>query len=158
MNAQATIEQRERLIIVGNGMVGHHCVEQLIERGARLIRVTRTAPSYRFFALPGSAPPKPGLVRVNRFANQHCLELLIPALSVANWLKKKQAVSFIPSTTLMRLLMKDIHVQSKVAMAKTLHAHGVNLPYIAVATGLTPRKIRSELKLAIKNKINKRKL
>ncbi|WP_409281401.1 nitrite reductase large subunit NirB [Pseudomonas defluvii] len=34
MNAQATIEQRERLIIVGNGMVGHHCVEQLIERGA----------------------------------------------------------------------------------------------------------------------------
>ncbi|MBA7857427.1 glycine cleavage system protein T [Enterobacter cloacae complex sp. 2024EL-00215] len=54
--------------------------------------------------------------------------------------------------------MKDIHVQSKVAMAKTLHAHGVNLPYIAVATGLTPRKIRSELKLAIKNKINKRKM
>lgn len=26
--------QRQRLIIVGNGMVGHHCVEQLIERGA----------------------------------------------------------------------------------------------------------------------------
>ncbi|WP_280060908.1 nitrite reductase large subunit NirB, partial [Pseudomonas mosselii] len=26
--------QRARLVIVGNGMVGHHCVEQLIERGA----------------------------------------------------------------------------------------------------------------------------
>ena len=26
--------QRERLVIVGNGMVGHHCVEQLVERGA----------------------------------------------------------------------------------------------------------------------------
>ena len=34
MNAIASIEQREKLVIVGNGMVGHHCVEQLIERGA----------------------------------------------------------------------------------------------------------------------------
>ncbi|MEG1040773.1 MAG: nitrite reductase large subunit NirB [Pseudomonas sp.] len=34
MNAATTITQREKLIIVGNGMVGHHCVEQLIERGA----------------------------------------------------------------------------------------------------------------------------
>ena len=34
MNAATTIAQREKLIIVGNGMVGHHCVEQLIERGA----------------------------------------------------------------------------------------------------------------------------
>lgn len=34
MNAATTIAQRQKLIIVGNGMVGHHCVEQLIERGA----------------------------------------------------------------------------------------------------------------------------
>ena len=34
MNAFASIQQREKLVIVGNGMVGHHCVEQLIERGA----------------------------------------------------------------------------------------------------------------------------
>lgn len=34
MNSIVTIAQRERLVIVGNGMVGHHCVEQLIERGA----------------------------------------------------------------------------------------------------------------------------
>ncbi|MBV6290060.1 nitrite reductase large subunit NirB [Pseudomonas aegrilactucae] len=34
MNAKVTIEQRQKLVIVGNGMVGHHCVEQLIERGA----------------------------------------------------------------------------------------------------------------------------
>lgn len=34
MNARVTIEQRQKLVIVGNGMVGHHCVEQLIERGA----------------------------------------------------------------------------------------------------------------------------
>ena len=34
MNAIAKGLQRQKLIIVGNGMVGHHCVEQLIERGA----------------------------------------------------------------------------------------------------------------------------
>jgi len=34
MQATANEAQRARLVIVGNGMVGHHCVEQLIERGA----------------------------------------------------------------------------------------------------------------------------
>ncbi len=34
MNAIMTIKPRQQLIIVGNGMVGHHCVEQLIERAA----------------------------------------------------------------------------------------------------------------------------
>jgi allophanate hydrolase len=37
---------------------------QLTERGARLLRVTQTAPDYRLFALPGTTPPKPGLLRV----------------------------------------------------------------------------------------------
>ena len=34
MNGFTSIEARQQLIIVGNGMVGHHCIEQLIERGA----------------------------------------------------------------------------------------------------------------------------
>ncbi|WIX04720.1 nitrite reductase large subunit NirB [Pseudomonas sp. AR5] len=34
MNSIVTPIKRETLIIVGNGMVGHHCVEQLVERGA----------------------------------------------------------------------------------------------------------------------------
>lgn len=44
--------------------------------------------------------------------------------------------------------MKDMYIQSRVAMAKTLHANGVKLADIAVATGLNPRKIKSELKRA----------
>ncbi|MDJ0806862.1 MAG: allophanate hydrolase [Gammaproteobacteria bacterium] len=36
---------------------------QLTERGARLLQSTRTADSYRLFALPGGPPPRPGLVR-----------------------------------------------------------------------------------------------
>ena len=30
----ATLNKLQTLIVIGNGMVGHHCVEQLIERGA----------------------------------------------------------------------------------------------------------------------------
>ncbi|RZA10160.1 MAG: hypothetical protein EOP02_35070, partial [Proteobacteria bacterium] len=34
MNALVNLKPRQKLIVVGNGMVGHHCVEQLIERSA----------------------------------------------------------------------------------------------------------------------------
>ena len=34
MNAAATSDSLQTLIVIGNGMVGHHCVEQLIARGA----------------------------------------------------------------------------------------------------------------------------
>jgi allophanate hydrolase len=37
---------------------------QLTERGAWRVAVTRTAPEYRLFALPGGPPARPGLVRV----------------------------------------------------------------------------------------------
>ena len=35
-----------------------------MERGARLLRNAETAADYRLFALPGTQPPKPGLLRV----------------------------------------------------------------------------------------------
>ena len=37
---------------------------QLRERGARMVAATRTAPKYRFYALPGGPPHRPGLVQV----------------------------------------------------------------------------------------------
>jgi len=37
---------------------------QLSDPGAVLLRQTRTTPDYRLFALPGTVPPKPGLLRV----------------------------------------------------------------------------------------------
>jgi len=36
---------------------------QLTERNARLVRSTRTATGYSLYALAGTAPPKPGLIR-----------------------------------------------------------------------------------------------
>ena len=39
---------------------------QLLERGARLLRCARTAAHYRFYALPGGPPQRPGLIRVSQ--------------------------------------------------------------------------------------------
>jgi allophanate hydrolase len=39
----------------------------LIELGGTLVAATRTAAGYRLLALPGTAPPKPGLVRAPGF-------------------------------------------------------------------------------------------
>jgi allophanate hydrolase len=38
---------------------------QLLARQARLIATTKTAPNYRFYALPGGAVQRPGLIRVD---------------------------------------------------------------------------------------------
>lgn len=50
--------------VVGAHLSGMPLNAQLTERGASLIRATGTAPDYQFFALPGTVPPKPGLLRV----------------------------------------------------------------------------------------------
>jgi allophanate hydrolase len=53
-----------RVAVVGAHLTGMPLNGQLIERGARLLEATRTAPDYRLFALRGTVPPKPGLLRV----------------------------------------------------------------------------------------------
>ena len=52
------------LVVVGAHLSGLPLNGQLKERGATLNRCTRTAATYRLFALPGTVPPKPGMVRV----------------------------------------------------------------------------------------------
>lgn len=54
-----------RLAVCGAHMSGLPLNHQLVERGGRLVRTTRTAPCYRFYALPDGPPQRPGLVRVN---------------------------------------------------------------------------------------------
>ncbi|MGH8739585.1 MAG: allophanate hydrolase-related protein, partial [Burkholderiales bacterium] len=54
------------LAVCGAHMSGLPLNHQLVERGARLARKTRTAPSYRLFALTDFAPPRPGMVRAER--------------------------------------------------------------------------------------------
>jgi allophanate hydrolase len=52
------------LAVVGAHLSGMALNHQLTSRGARLLRVTETAPAYRLFALAGTVPPKPGLRRI----------------------------------------------------------------------------------------------
>ncbi|MDT4830343.1 Allophanate hydrolase [compost metagenome] len=52
-----------RVAVVGAHLTGMPLNFQLTSRDAVLVEQTRTAADYRLFALPGTVPPKPGLVR-----------------------------------------------------------------------------------------------
>jgi allophanate hydrolase len=52
------------IAVVGAHLSGLPLNAQLTERGATLRQRTTTAAAYRLFALPGTQPPKPGLLRV----------------------------------------------------------------------------------------------
>lgn len=49
--------------VVGAHLEGQPLNWQLLERGARKLRATRSSPDYRLYALAGTTPPKPGLAR-----------------------------------------------------------------------------------------------
>ena len=52
------------IAVVGAHLSGMPLNSELTSRGGRLLRVTTTAPDYRLYALKGTVPPKPGLLRV----------------------------------------------------------------------------------------------
>ncbi|MBX3609480.1 MAG: allophanate hydrolase [Hydrogenophaga sp.] len=56
--------------VVGAHLSGMPLNSQLTERGATLVRSGFTSDAYRLFALPGTTPPKPGLLRVGRGLGQ----------------------------------------------------------------------------------------
>jgi len=62
--APPPMETTVRVAVVGAHLSGMPLNGQLTERQAHLVATTETAPDYRFYALPGTVPPKPGLVRV----------------------------------------------------------------------------------------------
>ncbi|MDB5881191.1 MAG: allophanate hydrolase, partial [Ramlibacter sp.] len=53
-----------RVAVVGAHLTGMPLNGQLTERGARLVHVAQTSADYRLFALSGTTPAKPGLLRV----------------------------------------------------------------------------------------------
>ncbi len=52
------------LAVVGAHLSGLPLNRELAERGARYLRTVTTEPDYRFYALPGGPPQRPGLLRV----------------------------------------------------------------------------------------------
>jgi allophanate hydrolase len=67
---------RHELVVAGAHLSGMALNHELLALGARLERVTRTAPDYQLFALD-TAPPKPGLARRPGFAG--------PGIEVELW-------------------------------------------------------------------------
>ena len=64
-DASALAERQDALIpivVVGAHLSGMPLNHQLTDGGGILLRTCRTASDYRLFALPGAAPPKPGLL------------------------------------------------------------------------------------------------
>jgi allophanate hydrolase len=57
-------EARRSIAVVGAHMNGLPLNHELTQRWGQLENTTRTAPSYRLYALPGGPPHRPGLVRV----------------------------------------------------------------------------------------------
>ena len=55
---------RMMIAVAGAHLTGEPLNYQLTTRDGRFIRNAKTAPSYQLFALPGTSPAKPGLVRV----------------------------------------------------------------------------------------------
>ena len=61
--SEGTPRGHVEIAVVGAHLSGQPLNHQLTSRGAWLVKTTRTAPEYRFYALPNTTPPKPGLVR-----------------------------------------------------------------------------------------------
>ncbi|HEY1783463.1 MAG TPA: allophanate hydrolase [Roseiarcus sp.] len=55
---------RIEIVVVGAHLSGLPLNRELVELGAAFSREVETTPDYRLFALPGSSPAKPGLLRV----------------------------------------------------------------------------------------------
>jgi allophanate hydrolase len=62
--AQTPAIERIAVAVCGAHLEGLPLNPQLTSRDATLVRRTRTAPLYRFYALPGGPPFRPGLIRV----------------------------------------------------------------------------------------------
>ncbi len=60
---EATKNDVTQIAVVGAHLSGLPLNWQLTERQSRLVKVCKTAKSYRLFALPNTHPPKPGLIK-----------------------------------------------------------------------------------------------
>jgi allophanate hydrolase len=57
---------RIEIAVVGAHLSGLPLNGELTSRGGTFLRTAETTPDYRFYALPGTVPPKPGLLRVGK--------------------------------------------------------------------------------------------
>ena len=94
-------ESRVSIAVVGAHMSGLPLNGQLTELGGRLESAGKTAPVYRFYALPGGPPHRPGLLRVAEGGSAIEIEVWsLPADKVGAFLMKIPAPLGLGSVTL----------------------------------------------------------
>lgn len=82
-------EDRVPIAVVGAHMSGLPLNVQLTELGGRLERAGKSAPVYRFYALPGGPPRRPGMVRVADGGGAIELEVWsLPVAEVGHFLRR----------------------------------------------------------------------
>ncbi len=62
--ATASTSDSIKVAVVGAHLTGQPLNHQLTSRAATLLATVCTAPIYKFYALTGTTPPKPGLIRL----------------------------------------------------------------------------------------------
>jgi allophanate hydrolase len=82
--APGSSKKEIQLAVVGAHLTGQPLNRELTERGGRLVRSAHTADCYRLYALAGTVPPKPGLVRVAPGEGAP-IEIEVWALAPAAW-------------------------------------------------------------------------
>ena len=65
MNNSISPNDYIQIVVCGAHLSGMVLNPQLTDRGGILVRATESAPIYRFYALAGGPPFRPGMVRVN---------------------------------------------------------------------------------------------
>ncbi len=80
--ANAAADDEIAVAVVGAHLSGLPLNGELTALGARLLEATRTAPDYKLYALNGTVPPKPGLLRVET-GQGAAIELEVWALPLA---------------------------------------------------------------------------
>ncbi|MEO7600077.1 MAG: allophanate hydrolase [Opitutus sp.] len=73
------------LAVVGAHLTGQPLNRELTQRGGHFVRATHTADCYRFYALAGTTPRKPGLERVDAGSGGNKIEVEVWALAPAEW-------------------------------------------------------------------------
>ena len=74
-----------QVAVVGAHLSDQPLNHQLTNRGATLVLATKTAPIYKLYALSGTTPPKPGLVRLSNQESGSGIEVEVWEIAIAKF-------------------------------------------------------------------------
>ncbi|HEX4339599.1 MAG TPA: allophanate hydrolase [Polyangiaceae bacterium] len=136
------VEKELLIAVAGAHLTGQPLNHQLTSRGGRLVRACKTSRHYRLYALQGTVPPKPGLVRDPRFEGTG-IDIEVWALDEAgfgSFVDEVPAPLAIGTVVLADGTTVNGFVCEPHALdgAVDITAHGGWLPYLAAGSSRSP--------------------